>query len=189
MFSFFSVPSDLFSPVTLHSRYLTLHLRYILLNYIIYIYNNIYIYIKLYYIIYIWAFLLLTPLLCYSYSFEKRTIESPIVTREEKRTDTALFSGRSNYLLSLFFFFLREQKFWPRTTFWIFRASPITLYSDRFPVALFATSFTTSPLCPFDFYEAVLARRETRNDDGPTFLAGEILYFWIFCEKISNDLF
>lgn len=59
----------------------------------------------------------LTPFLCYSYSFEKRTIKSPIVTREEKRTDMALFSGRVT-------FFLREQKFWTRTIFWIFRASP-----------------------------------------------------------------
>lgn len=96
--------------------YYILNLRYILLNYILY---NIY--IILYYIIYIWAFLSsLAPLLCYNYSFAKRTIELPIMTREEKRTDTALFSGRIT-------FFLREQKFWTRTTFWIFRASPITL--------------------------------------------------------------
>jgi len=42
----------------------------------------------------------LTPFLCYSYSFEKRTIESPIVTREEKRTDTALFSGRVTFFFA-----------------------------------------------------------------------------------------
>lgn len=69
--------------------------------------------IKLHYIQYITLCIILyiyelssslTPFLCYSYSFEKRTIESPIVMREEKRTDTALFSGRVT-------FFLREQKF------------------------------------------------------------------------------
>lgn len=121
----------LFSPVTLHSRYITLYLRYyILLNYIIQ-------YIILCIILYIWAFSSsLTPFLCYSYSFEKRTIELPIVTRGKEDGHGPFF--RSGYL----FFFLREQKFWARTTFCIFRASPITLLRSRFPIVLFVTSFT-----------------------------------------------
>jgi len=136
-----------FFPVTLHSYYITLYLCF---NYIS-IKLHYTIYCTLYYIIlYIYELSYsLTPFLCYSYSFEKRTIKSPIVTREEKRTDTALFSGRVT-------FFLREQKFWARTTFCIFRASPITLLRS------FSCRSFRNLLHSSDFYKnGIHAKHET----------------------------
>jgi len=127
--------------------HIILHCIYVLITFLL---NYIIQYIVLCIILYIYELSYsLTPFLCYSYSFEKRTIKSPIVTREEKRTDTALFSGRVT-------FFLREQKFWARTTFCIFRASPITLLRS------FSCRSFRNLLHSSDFYKnGIHAKHET----------------------------